>query len=231
MSELHKDHRKRIRARYLGEGLDHFAPHETLELLLTYAIPRRDVNHIAHRLLAHFGSISAVLEAPAEELMKVEGIGDTAAVLLKIIPDVCRVYQMEKADVADLFSSPQQIGEYMAAHFIGRTNEVVYLLCLDNKGKMLYCDMLSEGTIDMVPVKMRTVVEIALRVGAASVVLAHNHPQGFAIPSQGDIEVTRKAAQALKMVSVQLLDHIIVAGNDYVSLADSGLIRPLEPGD
>ena len=107
--------------------------------------------------------------------------------------------------------------------FVGRTNEVVYLACLDNKKKLLYCDILTEGTIDSAPITVRRIVEVAMRVAAASVVVAHNHPQGFALPSNDDIATTIKLRNALDAVSVQLLDHIIVAQDDFVSLADSGL--------
>lgn len=213
-----------MRARFLKEGLDHFDAHNVLELLLAYAIPRRDTNELAHHLIRRFGSLAGVFDASHEELQKVDGIGSRAATLIKMMPDICRRYYSEKNATDDLLNSTDKLGNYLLPAFIGRTNEIVYLLCLDNKHKPLYGDILVEGTIDSAPIFIRNIAETALRVGAAAVVLAHNHPQGFAIPSANDVDVTIKVAKALEAVSVRLIDHIIVAKDDYVSLADSGIL-------
>lgn len=220
---LHEGHRERMRARFLKTGLDGFDDHTALELLLFYSIPRGDTNGIAHRLMERFGSFSGVLDASIEELQKVPGIGERSAFLLKMIPEFSRRYQEDRHSMGTILDSSEKIGNYLRNKYIGRTNEVVYLICLDNKKKLLYCDILTEGTINSAPITVRSIVEIAMRVGAASVVISHNHPQGFALPSADDIATTQKLRTALQMVSVELLDHIIVAQDDFVSLADSGL--------
>lgn len=220
---VHSGHRQRMRERFTKTGLDGFQDHEALELLLYYAIPRGDTNQIAHRLLEQFGSFSGVCDAPLEELQKVPGVGESSAILIHMLPSLSRRYLDDKYAEGTVLDTTERIGGYLKHKFVGRTNEVVYLVCLDNKNKLLYCDILVEGTINSAPITVRRIVEVAMRVAAASVVVAHNHPQGFALPSSDDIATTLKLRSALQMVSVRLLDHIIVAQDDFVSLADSGI--------
>ena len=220
---IHSGHRQRIRDRFLKTGLDGFQDHEVLELLLFYAIPRGDTNKIAHQLLERFGSFSGVCDAPIEELQKVPGVGASASILVGRVSSLSRRYLDDKYAAGTVLDTTEKVGSFLKHKFVGRTNEVVYLACLDNKKKLLYCDILTEGTIDSAPITVRRSVEVAMRVAAASVVVAHNHPQGFALPSNDDIATTIKLRNALDAVSVQLLDHIIVAQDDFVSLADSGL--------
>ena len=229
--DVHAGHRDRLKERFLKHGLDTFEPHSLLELLLFFAIPRRDTNVLGHRLLSHFGSISGVFDAPYHELIKVEGIGHNAAVLIKMIPDLARVYLDDKYSDTGLLNSTTKLGEFLKHKFVGRTNEMVLLLCLDHKCKLLHQEIISEGSLDTVPILPRRLIEPAVRVGAASVVLAHNHPQGFAIPSKKDVETTRRLAQGLDGIGICLLDHFIVARDEYVSMADLGVIRPRREGE
>lgn len=141
-----------------------------------------------------------------------------------MVSSLSRRYLDDKYAAGTVLDTTEKVGSFLKHKFVGRTNEVVYLACLDNKKKLLYCDILTEGTIDSAPITVRRIVEVAMRVAAASVVVAHNHPQGFALPSNDDIATTIKLRNALDAVSVQLLDHIIVAQDDFVSLADSGLL-------
>ncbi len=226
MEDLHKKHRERLRQHFL-RGADHMDKHTLLELFLTYAIPRSDTNKTAHRLLDAFGSLEAVFDAPPSELKRIKGVGEASAVLIKLMPVLMRLYLDEKNTPTGLLSSFEQIGEAVRYKFVGRTNEVVYLLCLDNKGKVLFFDIIFVGSIDRALLEIRTIVETVVRVGATNVVIAHNHPSSFAIPSRGDIEATRKVAFALSLINVRLVDHIIVAKDDYVSLAESGVISNL----
>lgn len=224
MTQLHKGHRDRLKERFLLEGLDHFKDHAILEFLLFYAIPRRDTNEISHRLIQQFGSLSGVLDAPVEELCKVEGIGISSATLLAMIPDLCRVYLNDKYSTGELLNTTAKLGEYLRHKFIGRENETIMLLCLDNKCKPLRCEIIGEGTVDTVGVSPRRIVDLAVRVGATSVVLAHNHPKGFAIPSNKDVSMTKTLYQTLIAVGITLLDHVIVAQGDYYSMADAGVM-------
>lgn len=223
MSQLHGGHRERLRKRLEHDGIDGFQPHEILELILFYSIPRLDTNPIAHRLLEHFGSLSAVLEAPRNELLKIKGIGEGSATLLSMIPQLTKRYLVDKNAAGIVLDSSQKLGEFIMPYFIGSNNEKFYLICLDKKRKLLNCSLLAQGAIGRVSVDMRLICKTALDCCASSVVLAHNHTQGFALPSADDIRVTGKVVEALKIISVDVIDHIIVARDDFVSLAQSGI--------
>ena len=219
---IHKEHRQRMRERFLAEGLDHFTEYQVLELMLFYVIPRRDTNPIAHALIDRFGSLSQVLEAPVEELEKVDGIGPNAALLLNLITAVARYYAVNRTEKQKILRTIEDCGDYLKSFFVGRRSEMVYLLCLDAKCKVLGCREVGEGSVNSANVPLRRVVEIALGLNASSVVLAHNHPSGLALPSGEDIATTQRVAAALSAVDVHLVDHIIVADDDFVSLVQTG---------
>ena len=219
---IHKGHRERLKQRFLEEGLDNFTEIQVLELLLFYAIPRSDTNPLAHALLDHFGSLSQVLDADTEELKKVTGIGDHAATLLALVIDLCRYYQVNCARQTEILTTLDECGKYLAPRFFGRTRETVFLLCLDAKCKVLCCKELGEGTINAASISVRKVVETALSANASTVILAHNHPSGIAVPSGEDIQTTQRIAAALHAVEIHLADHIVVADGDYVSMVQSG---------
>ena len=219
---IHSGHRQRVKERFQKEGLDNFSDIQVLELLLFYAIPRQDTNPIAHALLDHFGSLPQVLEAPVEELEKVPGVGHNAAMLLSLVPAVGRYYMVRRSQQATILNTIQACGDYLKSVFIGRRTEMVYLLCLDAKCKVLCCRQVAEGSVNSANVPIRRIVEMALAANATSVVLAHNHPSGIAVPSDEDIATTQRVAAALSTVEITLADHIIVADDDYVSLVHSG---------
>lgn len=219
---MHTGHRDRLKKRFLEEGLDGFSDIQALELLLFYAIPRKDTNPIAHQLLDHFGSLSRVLEADIEELKKIPGISGNAAVLLHLIPEMGRYYQVDIARRTEILPTLEACGNYLVPRFFGKTRETVFLLCLDAKCKVLACKEMGEGSVNCTSISVRKVVEMALAASATTVILAHNHPSGIAVPSQDDILTTRRVAAALRSVEIQLADHIVVAEGDYVSMAQSG---------
>lgn len=221
---IHDGHREKMRRRFQETGLEGFADHEALELLLYYAIPRRDTNELAHRLLTRYGSLSALLQAPIEDLRRVEGVGESAAVLLKLVPAF--VYKAQRsAGQETVLNSTEKAGRYLLSCFAGERNEVIYQLCLDRKGKLLARKRLSEGGSAAAELNIRRLVENALLTSASTVILSHNHPSGIALPSREDYATTQQAQDALRTIGVELLDHIIVAEDDYVSLADSGILR------
>ena len=223
---IHDGHREKMRRRFLSGGLEQFADHEALELLLYYAIPRRDTNPIAHALMDRYGSLSAVLAAPVEDLQKVEGIGESAAILLKLVPRLCAKARLADADRQELIlNTASRAGAYLLERFYGEQNEVIYQLCLDRKGKLLACKKLGEGSIASAALDVRKLVENAILNSASSVVLAHNHPSGIASPSGEDYAATDRARAALETIGVSLADHIIVADGDFVSLAESGYLE------
>lgn len=219
---IHSGHRDRLKKRFLQQGLDGFTDIQALELLLFYSIPRQDTNPVAHELLKHFGSLSQVLEAPPEELMKVGGIKEHSAVLLSLINQMSRFYLVDKARQERVLPTIEDCARYLQPYFYGRKTETVFLLCLDAKCKALCCKEVGEGSVNSAEISIRKIVETALREGASSVMLAHNHPSGIAIPSPEDIQTTRRVAAALGSVEIHLVDHIVVADDDYVSMVQSG---------
>ena len=142
---IHDGHRQRLKNRFLNEGLDHFEDIQVLELLLFYAIPRQDTNPIAHGLIESFGSLAQVMEAPVEELKKVPGMGDSAAIFLSLVTAACRYYLVKRSDSHVVLTTVEQCGNYLLPFFCGKRNETVYLLCLDAQCKVLACKEVGEG--------------------------------------------------------------------------------------
>jgi len=225
---VHAGHRQRLKERFLKDGLDNFEEHQVLELLLFYGIPQRDTNEIAHELIRKFGSLSRVLEATPEELAQVKYVGDNVTTLFQLITAVARYYQVSCAMREEILTTIEACGKYLVPFFYQRPNETVYLLCLDAKCKVLCCEKVGEGGVNSAGVPIRKIVELALKANATSVILAHNHPSGLAIPSGEDVLTTRRVALALDAVEIGLVDHIIVADNDWTSLLQSGLYRAEE---
>jgi len=223
---IHDGHRQRLKERFLREGLDNFDEVNVLELMLFYCIPRSDTNPLAHALLEHFGSLAHVLEANIEELVKVPGVGQNVATFLKLMTEVGRYYQVKRSEPGDILRSIEECGKYMMPYFFGRENETVFMLCLDAKCKVICCKKVGEGSVNSANIPIRRVVEIALGVNATTVVLAHNHPSGLAIPSAEDIQTTHKVAKALDAVEIILADHIVVSKEDFVSIVQSQYYKP-----
>lgn len=223
---VHKEHRMRVKTRFQEQGLDVFNEHQVLELLLFYCIPRRDTNEIAHNLLNRFGTLAQVIDAPVKELEKVDGMGKSAALFLNLIKSVARYYLVNRVTQNKILRTIDECGQYMLPYFNGRHRETVFLLCLDAKCKVLSCREVEEGSVNSAGISIRKIVDIALTENATSVVLAHNHPSGLALPSPEDVATTQKIAHALRLVDVILTDHIVVADDDYVSMVHSRCYDP-----
>lgn len=220
---IHDGHRARKKDQFLRMGLDSFADHEALELLLFYAIPRRDTNPIAHALLNKFGSLSGVLNADVEELQQVEGVGESAALLLTLLPELTHRAMRAPAE-EKILNSVDSCGKFFLKRFAHERREVLCQVCLDAKYKLITCKKLSEGDADSAAFSVRQVVENALLANAAIVVLGHNHTSGVALPSESDQIVTRRVNMALKTMDIKLMDHIIVSDGDFVSMAQSNML-------
>ena len=220
---LHDGHRGRKKQQFLHHGVDSFSDHELLELALYYAIPRCDTNATAHRLIERFGSLRNVFLAPVEELTKVEGIGENAAIFLHLIPTISKRAQQNVPKERKL-DSVEKCGTYFLRLLGGEHREALYELCLDGKGKLLACYQLSQGDMDSAALSVKQAVSNALSCGATAVVLGHNHPSGVALPSEEDRAATLRVRDALKALDIRLLDHIVVADGDYVSMAQSGFL-------
>jgi DNA repair protein RadC len=223
---IHEGHRKRLKDRFRAEGLDNFEDRHVLELLLFYCVPRIDTAPLAQALLDHFGTLPQVLEAPAEELEKVPGVRSGISTLLTLINELNRYCHVKRSEPVKILNTTKRCGDYLLSRFHGRRNETVFLLCLDAKCKVLACKEVGEGSVNSASIPIRRVVEMALGANATTVVLAHNHPSGLALPSGDDIQTTRRIALALDAVEITLADHIVVADDDFVSMAQSGYYFP-----
>lgn len=219
-------HRKRLRGRFRKEGLDHFDEVNVLELLLFYAKPRTDTKELARELLNRFGSLSQVLEATAAELETVDGVGENTSTLLSLIPQLGRYYLVNRNENPKILKSTEEYGRFLVHNFHGRRDESVFLLCLDAKCKMLACQMVGQGSVSSANVPIRKIVSLALSSNATTVILAHNHPSGIAVPSEEDIEATERLAVALSAMDIILADHVVVSDKEFVSLAQSGIFDP-----
>lgn len=216
---IHKDHRKRLRQRFINEGLDHFEDHEVLELLLFYAIQQKNTNTTAHYLLNRFGSISEVFEASVPELMTVEGVGEQSAVLISLIPQIFRKYIASKSNTSKI-RGIEEIAKFAYNCFVGITDEHFLLICVDNKCTMLNHHFVSKGTVDSSNVDLRKIIQILVGSKATAAIVAHNHPRGNSIPSKSDLNTTVTIASALKPLGIKLLDHVIVSVDEYTSMAE-----------
>ena len=223
----HSGHRQRMKERFAKHGLENFDDHNVLEILLFYAIPRGDINPLAHELLSRFGKLSDVFDAPVEELKKVNGIGDSAAALIKLIPQISRRYMISRSiSTEDAYlTDSKKAGRFIVPYFYGEREETVYMLCLDAKCKVLNCRQMFRGDVNSANVSMRKIVENALAYSATSVIMAHNHPSGIALPSKEDERTTQRMIEALGAVDIILADHIVVADEDFVSMADNGFFK------
>jgi len=223
---IHDGHRDRLRQRFLNEGLENFNPHQVLELLLFYCIPRKDTNELACKLIQKFGSFSAVLEAPVSELKKVDGIGDSAAAFLSMLLEVERYYHAHHDKNAVFMCDAEAYCDYLSKMLTNKRNEEVYMMCLDSKYQMKSCREVGQGSTNYASVPIRRIVETALADNAVMVVLAHNHPSGLVLPSPEDVHTTHRLAAALSTVDIKLIDHVIVADHDAVSLVQSAMFDP-----
>ena len=220
----HSGHRERIKNLFLKNGLDAFEPHVILELLLYYAIPLKDTNETAHALLEKFGSLSGVFDAPMEELVNVSGVGKSAATLLKLIPQISRKYQEDLDSDKMMVYSYDEAGRQLLKKYIGRQNEVVVLMLLDSRSRVVFCEVVNEGTATSANIYIKKIVRYSVQYNAVYAILSHNHPSGSCLPSKQDISTTRWVYEALDTVEVKLIDHVIVSGNDYLSIAKSKIM-------
>ena len=220
----HDGHRMRMRNRFLNEGIDSFEPHEILELLLYYAIPRRDINALAHSLIEHFGSLGNVFDADVSSLKEIPGIGENAAILISLIPQLSRVYNLSKWDRQATLASVDAVGQYAVAMYTGKKNEEFGIICLDSNRRVHYSGTVITGTVNQAEAYPRLIVAEVLKHNAVNVVLTHNHPNGSVMPSANDREATKNIVNALEAIDVNVLDHIFVSGERFNSMFALGMM-------
>ena len=224
MSSVHDGHRQRLKRQFAEHGGEGMNDIQFLEMLLYYAIPRSDTNELAHALLKRYGSLRGVLDAEVSDMQQVEGIGESAALYLKTVREALRRYVATPLQEKGFICSSSDAGKYFLPILRYETEEKVYLMCLNGRGGVISCTQVASGTLCVVNVSNRKIVDEAVRRRCVSVVLAHNHPAGFAIPSAEDRGFTQELKKALQLMDIRLMDHIIVADGDYVSFAQSGYL-------
>ena len=224
MKKQRSGHRERVRRRFLDEGLDGFKDYEALEMLLFYAVPRQDTKVIAKRLIDQFGSLQAVFHTQPERLMQEAGLTEATAALIAMLPQLARKIEEQQAQENARIRSTLDAGRDVIAMFRSRQDESVRILCLNASGKVVRRARIAEGDVNAVHFPIRKLVEEALACKAVSVILAHNHPGGTMAPSQEDLDATKAAKAALETVGIRLLDHLIVAGDNYCSLREEGYL-------
>ncbi len=222
MSEGAVGHRLRLRERFEKANLDGFHDHEVLELLLTYAIPRRDVKPLAKELLSHFGGLAAVLDAPPEDLRLIRGVGPHAALLLSIIPRLVERYQQDRWRHGLTIDSTRAAVSFLSAKLGAQRNEVFCLLALNSRNHLIAAEEIQRGSVNRTAVFPRLVVEASVKHRATAVILAHNHPSGDPQPSSADRQITAKLKKLLGELDILVHDHIIIAGPHYFSFAENG---------
>ena len=225
-SHHHHGHRQRLRERFLKTGLDGFANYEVVELLLTLAIPRADVKEPGKTLIARFGNLRGILDAPIEELQQIDGIGAVAPVALRIIREAASLYLQQSAERQDSFAEPEALFRFWRMRIGALPHEVFQVGYLDSGYRLLKdgIETLEEGTVDRAAVYPRRVIEAALRRKAAGVVFAHNHPNGNVDPTDLDKTLTRALVLAATTVQIKVLDHLVVSADQVFSFRKAGLL-------
>lgn len=219
-------HRQRLRERFLKSDFTGMAEHEVVELLLTLAIPRKDVKKPAKDLLSRFGNLRGIFEAPLEELRAIHGIGTVAPVALRIIREASNLYLQQKAETETYLASPENLYEFWRARLGGLRDEVFEVAYLDSGYKLIRegIERLEEGTADRAAVYPRRVMEAALRKGATTLVFAHNHPNGNVTPSEHDKTITKGLVLAATTLHLKVHDHLIVSKKQVFSFREEGLL-------
>lgn len=218
-------HRQRLRERFLKGGLEGFHDHEVLELLLCFALPRKDVKPIAKDLLFRFGSLAGVLDTPRGLLEQAEGVGEYAAVLISLVPRLLERYRQDRWKENPTLSSTPDAVAYLAARLADRREEVFWLLGLDSRNRLRVDVKIQDGTVNRTVVLPRLIVDACVKHGATAVIFGHNHPSGDPSPSSNDLALTRKLRRILADIDIVVHDHIIVAGGSYYSFAEKGRLE------
>ena len=218
-------HRERLRKRLEKSGLVGFNDYEVLELLLTYSIPRKDTKALSKNLLKRLGSLKGILSADIKELEQIDGIGRQSVVFIKVLNEFIKYYFENQAENNEIhFTELEQTAAYLKAEIGNSKNEVVKVLYLNAHNEMIHTEILSEGTVNESYLPTSRIVETALKYKTTSVIVAHNHPSGDPEPSRYDNTITKKIAEALKVVDIDLQDHIIIAGKGFYSYRQKGIL-------
>ena len=219
-----KGHRERLRNKYVSAGLESLHDYEAVELLLTYAIPLRDVKPLAKALIAKFEDAAGILDASMEELCQIKGISRNSAALISLVKDICSLYLAQKMKDKDALSSPEAVRNFARMKLGGLRNEAFMVIYLNTKNHVNDYEISNEGTVDQAVVYPRNIIKKALATNASGLILIHNHPSGICEPSSDDIKITNSIKDAVKTLNIRLIDHVIVGKSGYYSFIEEGLL-------
>lgn len=217
-------HRHRLRERFEKTYAHGMQDYEVLELLLTYAIPRRDVKPLAKDLLRRFGNLNGVLDSTLDELQQVHSMGVYSSVLIKLVKEMNSIYLARRMEVKDVLVSPQRVAEFSRSKLAGLPHEAFMVIFLTTQNQVIGHEIVNEGTVDQVAVYPRRVVEKAIARHAAAIIIVHNHPSGLTDPSEEDKTLTRTLRNAASALDIRLLDHLIVGQGGHFSFLERGLL-------
>jgi DNA repair protein RadC len=227
-SDNHRGHRRRLREKFLKSGLAAFHDYEIVELLLSLGTPRKDCKAAAKEAIKRFRTLRGVLEAPAGELQKIDGIGPHNAFGIRLVQEVAREFLKAKILDKPFYQSSREVFDYLYHAMRGLRKEVFKVIYLNGQNQILDTVDLAVGTVNSSQVAPREVVEAAIKYQAVSLIFVHNHPSGNPAPSAGDRELTRQLVYAGQIMQLRVLDHIIIGDNKYFSFAGEGLIGEYE---
>ena len=226
---IHDGHRQKLRKNFIEVGLESKTDHQILELLLTYALPRIDVNPLAHELIDKFGSLSGVLDADITQLTKINYVSENVAVLLKLIPQISAKYYQSKHGKRVRLNTVDAIKDYMIPQLANEKTEVFYVLCLDTHLNLTRAIRHSEGSPSGTSIDIRALANQVLNAGTDRIILVHNHLSNSVEPSPADIDATRKIQTAFEMLNINVLDHVIISGDKYFSFfANKEMLESIE---
>jgi DNA repair protein RadC len=226
--ESNAGHRRRLREKFLKSGLAGLNDYEIVELLLTLGQPRRDCKLAAKEAIKRFKDLRGVLDAPAEELEQIEGIGPVNSFGIKLVREISGEYLKQKAIGKLLLNSEKAVFDYLYQSMSGLKKEVFKVLFLNSQNELLAMEDISSGTVNASAVFAREVMEAAIRHKATALIFVHNHPSGNTAPSQDDKVITRELVLASSVMSLRVLDHLIIGDNSHYSFAAQGLIKQFE---
>jgi DNA repair protein RadC len=220
----YKDHRQRLKQKFSESGIDAFHDYEVLELLLSYAIPRRDVKPLSKELLREFGSLKGIVDADAGSLEKINGISSHTAILIKLIKEMGTLYLKEKAKERPQINCTSELLNYCKTYMGGLKDEQFCVIYLNAQNRITEIEAIGEGIVNQAVVYPRKVLENALKQKASAIILVHNHPSGHVRPSDADVRLTKTIQETARILDIIVHDHIIIGENSFFSFREEGLI-------
>jgi len=222
--DYNREHRKRLREKFLTSGMEAFHEYEVLELLLTYAISRKDVKPQAKDLLAKFGSLKGVVDADIGDLIKIKGVGEDSAILVKLVKEIAALYLKQKAKEKRQVSCTTELLDFCRTVMGAKKDEEFCVIYLDAQNQIIEFETIQKGIVNQAVVYPRQVLESALKKKASAIILAHNHPSGHVRPSDADIRLTKTIQETAKVLDILIHDHIIIGENRFFSFREEGLM-------